>query len=283
MTGYNLKIKGSIIQTFVALAGLCYMPLVLSQLELVVDQAVEDDPAAIPVQIKEVQYRPGERTVVVRTIHEDIRCASVATDTPSPSAGDFKLILDQVNPDTEPEAVYLIDGSGGNVMIDLSGSLLEIVTTDSGDAQLECSLLRDSFWASGFDDLIKFSSKVEENEDTFTLTVEVINNSKSVVATNVQMDLSSSTPSENGFITSVGEVIDGVWTIPVLWPSGSKLAEAEPVKLELSYPAQHGDITVKADNVTACNRAGDCVDPSTNERVLHVGNPSLVTVVDTGL
>lgn len=269
-----MKIKRSILHALTVVAGLGYLPQTAAQVQVTIDGQV-----AIPAgQAKVIEYLPAARRLVVRSIHDDIRCAAVE---PVPvGAEDFKLVLDQVNTETEPEAIYRVSDTDGIVEVNLADNVLAIHTTDTtdatkGDQQLDCAPFRESFWESDFDNLVVLASDAPEfvaAGATFSITLTVTNSSKSIVATNVEVVLDSSIAPDGFNLLNEAlapEITGDIWTIASLWPRQS-------VSLEVTYtaPLDGSGVTLEIVDVTADNRAGTAP--------LATGNPSLLTVVDTG-
>lgn len=289
-----MSIKRSIFCFLASVVALVYLSMASAQLELHVD----GEPAVLRGQLKSIEYWPDRRVVRINSVHDDFRCmAADGTSTlPVASAEDFKLVLDQVNPETEPEAVYLISDAVGSVDLDLANEVLQIVTTDPPDTdvdpdlRLRCAPFRESFWESDFSDLVELDSDAPEFAsagETFRITLTVTNSSKSIVATNIQVILNSSIePDRYALLDADGsellelpQITDNIWTIPSLWP-----VESNSITLETKYtaPIDGSGVTLEIVDVTACDRTGTEEGTDVCKKSLATGNPSLVTVVDTG-
>jgi uncharacterized repeat protein (TIGR01451 family) len=256
-----------------------------------------DGDTVVPAgQVVEVQYRVNERALYVRSVHEDWRCAASGAETPTVRSSDFTLVLDQVNPATEPGAVYRIapPTEGGSILDNLADGILSIQTTSDTAAQLSCAPFRESFFSGDFENAFAIDDTaptIVAPGATLTVPVTITNPSLSAVATAIAVDFSWS------FSPSTGEIgdpdfrpIDGqmssadpsVWQVPILWPG-------ETASIELDYAVGAATpagtvVETRVDGVTALDRAG--IAPLATDGITHVaavpvGNAEL-TLTKTG-
>lgn len=232
-------------------------------------------------ELESVAYIPGSQRLEISTIFDDIRCVrSAAVGNPSNSV----LVIDQVNPETEPDAVnsIAVAADGGAISYLPSSGVLGVTTSGDVAEELMCSRIRTGFWNSGFEDLFKVT--LEEPDSPFpvggTLIVRftIENISEFLIATDASVDFATSTvPPEAAGVSSPmysAPVTDAMfegesvkrWTVPSLWPGDSETIE---VSYSVDAVADGGTVVrTEAVNVEALDRAG--------ERPLAVGTAAPV-------
>lgn len=230
-----------------------------------------DNETVVPSgELVEILYNPESKAFFLRSVHADWRCVATTGPTPEVSPGDFRLVVDQINPATESDAVYRIAGpaDGGSITQDLSGNRIIIQTTSDPDAQLTCTPFRASFSSSGFENPLNSESDPPQSLFTaggvLTIPVTVTNNSKSMVVTDVAVDFSSSTDpagaagvSDPSFSDPVTQPAPGAWrwTVDVLFPGDSRTVDVEYMVDSQTAP---GTVIMTESVVAeAKNRAGD--------------------------
>ncbi|MGK7295182.1 MAG: DUF7507 domain-containing protein [Candidatus Wenzhouxiangella sp. M2_3B_020] len=244
-----------------------------------------DGHSVVPAgQLETIEYRPGTRELVVRSVHADWRCsADPARNTPSVRSDDFKLIFDQVNASTEPGAVYSIASplDGGSIVQNLADGVFEIQTSSDASVQLTCAPFRASFFAGDFENLFRLDDtapNIAAAGSTLTIPFTITNRSESEVATAVEVDFTSNfepaTTEIVGptFIPVTGTMLGNTWRIDILYPGDSA---SIAVEYDVGTATPDGTVvgTGIAD-VRALNRAGDAA--------LGTGAPTLSTSVPIG-
>jgi uncharacterized repeat protein (TIGR01451 family) len=232
-------------------------------------------------------------------VHADWRCsADPASSTPDVGDGDFRLVFDQVNPATEPGAVYRVapTAEGGSITQAKAGNtILGIETTSDPDARLTCAPFRASFFSGDFEDafaLADAAPTIVAPGTTLTVPVTITNPSRSEVRTAIAVDFSSSAtpatpevsaPSFRPLDGQMSDNDDSVWQIDILWPG-------ESASIEIDYVVgtdTPGGTTIetRVDGVDALDRAG--VEPIATDGISHavsvpVGNAQL-TLQNSGI
>ena len=247
-----------------------------------------DGQSVVPAgQLETIEYRPGTRELVVRSVHADWRCsADPADNTPTVRSSDFKLVFDQVNPNTEPGAVYTIASplNGGSIVQNLADGVLEIQTSSDTSVQLTCAPFRASFFAGDFENLFRLDDtapNIAASGSTLTVPFTITNRSPSEVATGIEVDFDSAFVPTTSEITgptfapvvgSMSATDPTVWQIDILYPG-----ESASIAVEYGVGAATPEGTVVETDivgVTAMNRAGDAP--------LGTGNPTHATAVPIG-
>lgn len=260
-----------------------------------------DGQTVVPAgELTSVSYSPDLRTFVVSSVHADWRCVANSAPTPAVAPGDFRLVLDQVNPSTETDAVYRIARpvDGGSITQDLFGGRVVVQTSSDPDERLICSPFRESFFSSSFENPLKNESNPPPSPFTaggvLTIPLTVTNNSKSLVLTDVEVDFHSSTDpagaagvSPPTFSELVSEPVPGThrWTVDALFPG-----ESRTIDVEYSVDSQTAPGTViitESMPTGAMNRAGDApVDvgtpaPDVSEVTVGIASGDLVAGFQT--
>jgi len=265
----------------------CIAVTATAQVSLEVDGAS----VASNTELESISYESDSKRLEISTIFEDIRCVPNFPDSTVANPSDSVLVIDQVNPEREPDAEkpIAVARDGGAISYLPSSGVLAVTTSGDKAEQLMCSRIRTGFWNSGFEDLFKVA--LEEPASPFpvggTLIVRftIENISEFLIATDASVDFATSTvPSEATGVsaplysatvsdaTFEGDPVER-WTVPSLWPGDSETIE---VSYSIDAGAAAGTmIKTEAVNVSALNRVGD--------RPLAVGTAApVVSEVTTG-
>lgn len=251
---------------------------------------IDGNMVAYPGELTSVQYSPLDQRLEVLTIFEDFRCAPVSSPGP---AGKSMLVLDQINSDTEPDAIYTIavPMNGGSIDLDSSARVLRVTTSSDPGDELECVRERNAFWASDFENPFKIEAATPGSPfptgNLLSIPFTVRNQSLTTIATDVLVDFrwSARTPlgqpvtsfpaptfSPSDAVTSLSGT-ERRWTIDRLWPGESRTINVEhDVELGLDPGTV---ILTEVFNIAASDREG--------ENALAVGSQTtLESEVTTG-
>lgn len=229
-----------------------------------------DGQTVVPAgEITDIRYNPDLRAFVLNSVHLDWRCVADAGTTPVVSPGDFRLVLDSANSATETDAVYRIAGelNGGSITQDILGGRIIVQTSSNPAEQLTCAPFSESFSSSSFENPLATRSNAPESPftagGTLVVPVTVTNHSKSLVVTDVAVDLTWATEpvsaagvSPPTFSETVTQTAPGTarWTVDSLFPGESRTIDVAYVVD--SQTASGTVIRTQSSVVGAMNRTG---------------------------
>lgn len=280
----------TILMVTALLAMLLSIPGQAQNLSLEIDGQV----VAGPGELKRIMFFPAERRFELVSIYEDIRCVR---DGEVP-AGSSRLILDQLNPEFEPEAEYSIVApeDGGSIVLEIDAGtgkpVLRLTTTGDQENLVECTRARKAFWASDFDDVFSVAAATPESPfptgNTLSIPFTVKNETLTTIATNILVDFTWSATDPSGQpvtevqaptftssadVTTLSEVARR-WTIDSLWPGESRTITVE-YELDTLVPS-NTLISTEVFNLKASDREG-------SPDAIEVGSPTpVVSEVTTG-